>query len=87
MAQHPSPFVTIGSERYHIPWDSKIYHLPPPLVHKLARFDEDLVPTTVIDWALTDFTPDDLESICGTFAAADDVWSSHFLSREFSGDA
>lgn len=82
MAHDSDSFISFGKENYFIPFGSKIGCLPPHLVARLARFSEDIIPTTVIEWSEKPFGPTDLETICKHFQDADDVWSSSFLSRE-----
>ncbi|KIW82433.1 hypothetical protein Z517_05460 [Fonsecaea pedrosoi CBS 271.37] len=80
MAEAISPFITIGQDRYHVAFDSKASRLPLPFITRLARFEEELIPATAIEWNESSFTPTHLASVTTSFSAADDVWSSDFLS-------
>ncbi len=87
MAQELSPIVSRGDLTYYVLFDQRAGVLPLPLVSKLARFDQALVPSTVIEWPNIDFTPADLDSTCQSFGTKDDVWSADFLSRESDEDS
>lgn len=84
MAQGSSPFTSIGKSTYFVAIEQKAGTLQPLLVKRLARYDEDLIPCTAIEWTHATFAPSDLETACERFAAGDDVWSKSFLSREFA---
>jgi hypothetical protein len=81
MALNSFPVISIGNHRYLLTSTSKHPHLHKHLTEKLVRFDQEFIPTTVIDWSKTSFEPKDLESICQRFEKKDDVWSHDFLSR------
>ncbi|OAL37318.1 hypothetical protein AYO20_03494 [Fonsecaea nubica] len=80
MAEVISPFITIGQDRYYVAFDSKASHLPLSFITRLARCEEELIPATAIEWNESSFTPAHLASVTTSFSAADDVWSSDFLS-------
>ncbi|KAH0843071.1 glutamyl-tRNA (Gln) amidotransferase [Fonsecaea pedrosoi] len=80
MAEAISPFITIGQDRYYVAFNSKASRLPLPFITRLARFEEELIPATAIEWKESSFTPADLASITTSCSAVDDVWSSDFLS-------
>ncbi|OCT52008.1 glutamyl-tRNA (Gln) amidotransferase [Cladophialophora carrionii] len=80
MATGLEPFLNIGSDTYHILLDPKASSLPPALIPKLRRFQEEFVPATVVEWTPSIFTPADLRATCRSFASTDDVWNPDFLS-------
>ncbi|EXJ86197.1 hypothetical protein A1O1_06567 [Capronia coronata CBS 617.96] len=80
MAREPSRIISIGGCSYRLSPDVKGALLPDTLVQKLSRFDEDFIPTTVVEWMGSQFSPRDLEVTCQRFSKTDDVWSDHFLS-------
>ena len=82
MAQEPSRYLSIGSLTYYIALEQKLASLTSLLTKKLARFEDDFISCTALEWTDPDFTPSDLESACERFGNADDVWSQSFLSRK-----
>jgi hypothetical protein len=82
MAQEPSLYLSIGNQTYYIALEQKLASLPFLLIKRLARFEDDFISCTAIEWTDPDFTPSHLESACERFGNADDVWSKNFLSRK-----
>ncbi|KIX95353.1 uncharacterized protein Z520_08870 [Fonsecaea multimorphosa CBS 102226] len=80
MAEAISPFITIGQDKYYVALDSDCSRLPPSLVPRLTRFEQELIPATAIEWNESSFTPDHLASVSSNFSTADDIWSKSFLS-------
>ncbi|KAK5194536.1 hypothetical protein LTR92_005779 [Exophiala xenobiotica] len=80
MDQEPSRYLSIGNQTYYIALEQGLASLPSLLTKKLARFEDDFISCTAIEWTDPDFTPSDLESACERFGNADDVWSKNFLS-------
>ena len=82
MAPALALLITIGENKYYISTTSKPVILPQHLIPKLASFDQEYIPATLLQWNQPFFTPNDLESICQSFEKQDDVWSRSFLSRK-----
>ncbi|OAP54478.1 hypothetical protein AYL99_11579 [Fonsecaea erecta] len=75
-----SPFITIGQDKYYVAFDLKPTRLPSSGIARLARFEQELIPATAIEWKESTFTPHHLASISTNFSTADDAWSKSFLS-------
>lgn len=83
MAPAFASLTTIGEYKYYISSTSKHATLPQHLISKLASFDHEYIPTTLLQWNHPSFEPNDLESVCQKFEKQDDVWTRSFLSRKF----
>ncbi|KAK5051431.1 hypothetical protein LTR84_003083 [Exophiala bonariae] len=80
MAPALASLITIGEHKYYFSTTSRPVILPQNLITRLAFFDQEYIPTTLLHWDQSDFTPNDLESICQGFEKQDDVWTRSFLS-------